>query len=330
MTRSRDVSNYGGTGITYKNKIINGEFNIWQRGVGPFTSSNSYTADRWVIVAASGQTVSLTQQSFTAGNSISNYEPTYYSRIAWSGTPSGTYWYTQRVEDVRTFAGQTVTLSFWAKASSASTALIPAIEQNFGSGGSPVVTTTGIPLSLTTSWQRFSQTFTLPSISGKTIGTSSYLDVRPFIGSTSVAGINFDIWGVQLEKSSIATPLEQRPQQVELALCQRYYNRLNGNGATSLIGMGYAFSTTGVNAPITAVSSLRTTASSIDVSGFSVARIAAAGTPYNTGTTVLTSSLQAIGVPTVTYTHGTAVFTAGDGIILSLSASGYLGFSAEL
>jgi len=208
---------------SYKNKVINGGFDIWQRGTS-FSTNNVYTADRWVIVGASGQTVSVSQQSFTPGTApVSGYEGTYFVRLGWSGTPSGTYWFTQRVEDVRTLAGQTVTLSFWAKASSTTSAFTPMFEQNFGSGGSSIVGTTGSAITLTTSWQRFTQTFSIPSISGKTIGTSSYLEVRPLVGSTAVTGNSIDIWGVQVEKGSIATEFEQRFIGDELRLCQRYY-----------------------------------------------------------------------------------------------------------
>jgi len=210
---------------SYKNKLINGEFDIWQRGT-TFSTSNAYTADRWVIVGASGQTVSVSQQSFTPGAApVSGYEGTFFARLAWSGTPSGTYWFTQRVEDVRTLAGQTVTLSFWAKASSTTSAFTPMFEQNFGSGGSSIVGTTGSAISLTTSWQRFTQTFSIPSISGKTIGTSSYLEVRPLAGSTAVTGNSIDIWGVQVEKGSIATEFEQRFIGDEIRMCQRYYHQ---------------------------------------------------------------------------------------------------------
>ena len=232
-----------------RNRIINGAFNVWQRGAGAFTTSNTYTADRWAVVGASGQTISVTQQSFTPGNAISGFEPTFFARIAWSGTPSGTFWFTQRVEDVRIFAGQQVVLSFWAKASSSTSVFTPVIEQNFGTGGSSIVSTTTSSITLTTSWQRFSITVSIPSISGKTIGTNSYLDVRPLNGGSTVNGINIDIWGVQLEAGAVATPFEFEDAQVTLAKCQRYYEWgvASGSGYAQITAVFDAGSTSNID-----------------------------------------------------------------------------------
>jgi hypothetical protein len=219
------------------NYVINGAFDIWQRWTGTAFASAGYTADRWAIVAASGQTVSVSQQAFTPGTApVAGYESSYFCRMAWTGTPSGYFWFTQRVEDVRTLAGQTATLSFWAKAGTATSAFTPVIEQNFGSGGSSVVQTVGTAISLTTSWQRYSVTFNIPSITGKTIGTSSYLDVRPlYSSSTGVSANNIDIWGVQLEYGSTPTTFRRNANslQGELAACQRYYWRWSATAANT-------------------------------------------------------------------------------------------------
>lgn len=223
MVLASDGSISGGFPAGGRNRIINGGFDVWQRGTS-FSTNNVYTADRWVVVGASGQTVSVSQQSFIPGSApVSGYEANTFARVTWSGTPTGTFWFSQRIEDVRTFAGQTVTISFWAKATSATTALSVNIEQNFGSGGSTFVnTTTPSPLSLTTSWQRFSTTVAIPSISGKTIGSGSYLEIRPLHGGSSVNGNNIDIWGVQVEAGNSPTPFEVKPYSQELRECQRY------------------------------------------------------------------------------------------------------------
>jgi len=206
---------------SYKNKLINGEFDIWQRGTT--FSATGYTADRWLLQAdGSGATRSITQQTFTPGNPVTGYEPTYYLRYNQSvaGTSATYNLLDQRIEDVRTFAGQIITVSFWAKASSPIT-LTSQINQAFGSGGSAEVNAVGVNgFDLSSSWQRFSYTGTVASISGKTIGTNSYLVFRfNFPINTT---FTVDIWGVQVERGSIATEFEQRFIGDELRLCQRY------------------------------------------------------------------------------------------------------------
>jgi hypothetical protein len=207
----------------FRNAIINGDFRISQRGTSFTPSSGAYTCDRWqVVFDGSGATRTVSRFAFTPGNAISGYESPFHLRYAQSvagtgGTFSGLQ---QRIEDVRTFAGQTVTVSFWAKAD-ASRSLSPVIEQVYGSGGS---SSNGLSLgtaSLSTSWQRFTFTTTVPSISGKTVGANSFLQLYFVLPINTTFTI--DIWGVQVEPGAIATPFEQRPIGTELALCQRYY-----------------------------------------------------------------------------------------------------------
>lgn len=242
-----DLTNYPNMTTTpisgFRNAIINGGFDVWQRGTSFTTGSGTYTADRWVYsFNGTGATRTVSQQSFTPGNTISGYEPQYHLRYAQSvaGT-GGTYNVIgQRIEDARTFAGQTVTISFWAKAA-ASTTITTGFDRNYGTGGSSSDDNTNIVShSLTTSWQRFTTTVTIASVSGKTIGANSLLLF--WIGMPTNATFTIDIWGVQVEKGSIATPFEQRPIAVELALCQRYFERFQNTGSLSqnyYTGSGY-------------------------------------------------------------------------------------------
>jgi hypothetical protein len=210
-----------------KNKVLNGDFNIWQRGTS-FTASG-YTADRWYFTR--NNTTTLSQQTFTPGTApVSGYEGTYYMRLARTAGASSDY-LLQKIEDVRTFAGQTIKFSYWAKASSAVTLNATYFEQNFGSGGSTTVTTTNSATSLTTSWQRFTVTVAIPSITGKTIGTSSFLAVNFELGSAMGTSITVDIWGVQVEAGSTASAFQTATGtlQGELAACQRYYQQSGAN-----------------------------------------------------------------------------------------------------
>ena len=231
------------TGLRYqsnfaagKNKIINGAFDNWQRGTT--TTTQGYLPDRFQLSANPG-TNTYSRQTFTPGTApVSGYEAQYFARIACSAT--ATYFdVSQYIEDVRTLAGQTVTFSFWAKASS-SVGVLPLLRQNFGSGGSANVDNTGTTLTFTSSWVRYSFTTTLGSMSGKTIGTSSYLAAFFYQTSGTVGSNTIDTWGWQVEAGNTATAFQTATGtlQGELAACQRYYY-LVASGATLPLGSGW-------------------------------------------------------------------------------------------
>jgi hypothetical protein len=215
------------TGLRYnanyaagKNAIINGAFDVWQRGTS-FTASG-YTADRFRLIV--GNSTTVTRQTFTPGTApVAGYEGQYYFRLARSTSTTSDY-VTQKIENVQTFAGQTVTVSFWAKADASTTVTALYLEQNFGSGGSGAVSASFSVPTLTTSWVRYSYSVAVPSISGKTIGTSSFLDLVWNFGS-AMGNRTIEIWGVQLEAGSVATAFQTATGtlQGELAACQRYY-----------------------------------------------------------------------------------------------------------
>ena len=247
------------TGLRYqanfaagKNKIINGDFGIWQRGTSfSNPASLAYTADRYAIFYdGTGATRTISQQTFTSGTApVAGYEGTFFYRYAVSaaGTGNTVNLLRQYIEDVRTFAGQTVTVSFWAKAASSLTINSVGLTQNFGSGGSSGVDTNlTTNIAVTTSWQRFSYSVAVPSVSGKTIGTSSALELRFFLPVNTT--FTFDIWGVQLEAGSVATAFQTATGTIqgELDACQRYFEIVSPTeiGSGGAYCTGYANSTT--------------------------------------------------------------------------------------
>ena len=205
-----------------RNLIINGSMQVAQRGTSiSYNNESKYSAlDRWL--GSISDTGSVSQQSFTVGQTDVPTEPKNYMRIA---TTSGSYTKSifQRIEDVRNGAGQTLTISFYAKNNSGTPTLELIASQKFGSGGSSDVDTTiQSSIALTSSWTKYSYSFTLPSISGKTIGINDNLQFRFNIS----AGISeTDFAQVQLEVGDVATPFEHRSYGEELSACQRYYQR---------------------------------------------------------------------------------------------------------
>jgi len=335
--------------IAGKNKIINGDFSVNQRNFTSVTTADAYGFDLW-RQTFSGGTCTMTPQTFTPGAApISGYEGNQYTQIVTaSQSAAGDFAiYYIRLEDARILAGQTATLSFFAKSASGTPKIAPEIVQNFGTGGSPsaAVTTLIGQSTLSTSYARYTLSFSVPSITGKTFGTNnnSYLGVRVWLsaGSTYNAntgsiGINnntFSLWGIQLEAGSNATAFQTATGTVqgELAACQRYYNRfvfpvITGGGA----GLGVALNTTLVDQPVALGTALRIVPTVIDTSNIAIWDVVGA-TNYSTGTWTVTASSTTL-IPTVRYTHGSGVFTAGRiGYISGVTAvNGYVGFSAEL
>jgi hypothetical protein len=312
-----------------KNKLINGDFNIWQRGTS-FSGSSQYTADRWLIDADTSG-FSQSRQAFTAGTApVTGYESQYFMRTV-RGT-GGTYCNSQqRIEDVRTFANQTVTLSFWAKAS-ASCTIEPFYIQSFGSGGSGAVSGSfGTTTTLTTSWVRYSYTVAIPSVSGKTIGASSYLNIL-VARITSSTNVDVDTWGVQLEAGSTLTAFQTATGtlQGELAACQRYYYRQTSTYPTGTYNLGNSITTGLAYVNLLHPVSMRIPPAAIEVPS-TITNIKLTNI-FSTNYTI-TSATYVEGTNTNTvFGFSTSGLTAGQPVWVgnNSTTAGFLGVSAEL
>jgi len=222
-----EIEDSGGTSVIgRKNYLINGNFDIWQRGTSlTGQTSSKYLADRWKA-EASNATYNYNQGTFTVGQTDVPNNPEFYADFTVTSADDN-FRPEQRIEDVKTLAGETITISFWAKyTSNAPTNFNTTIRQYFGSGGSAdVYTIFATGQTLTTSWQKFEVTGTVPSISGKTIGTGNLLGISPFWNGNNET-FDVQIAQVQVEKGSVATDFEYRHIGEELNLCARYYQKL--------------------------------------------------------------------------------------------------------
>ena len=199
------VSNMAG-----RNRIINGNFDIWQRGTSFSSSSvNEYSADRF-RTEGYGLSTTISRQAFTAGQTDVPHFPTYFCRVVTSTIASGQFWaFQQRIEMPQVLGyGQTGTFSFWVRAT---TGTLPAGAFSYGMGSSR----TDSP-ALTTAWQKITGTFTAPT-------SGDYGSLYLVYLGADKAAISVDIAQVQLEAGSVATPFERRSYGQELALCQRYF-----------------------------------------------------------------------------------------------------------
>ena len=230
------------------NLIINGAMTVAQRGTsvtGSTAGAAFLTVDRFAT-HASGATYNTSQQSVALNGETGlpvqftkflRYNPT-------TGANNCGVW--QTIEGVDSVQG-THTLSFYAKGTNPAGGFLSLdLRQYFGSGGSTSVDQDTITFSLTSDWQRYTFIITPPSISGKTIGASSYY--RPFIkqpdADTGTAAWTLDITGVQLEAGSSASSFAHENVGDTLRKCQRYFEQLNGIVYGSYIGsFGASYST---------------------------------------------------------------------------------------
>ena len=315
--------------VAGKNKIINGDFGIWQRGtsINLTASVPTFLADRFsAYMDSNAGTVTYSRQTFTPGTApVAGYEGQYFARITTGGNCNLSF--SNFLEDVRTLAGQVVTISWWAKASTTKT-FYTLLRQSFGTGGSADVNQSNT-WTATTTWQRFTFTYVLPSISGKTIGTGSYLLLQLIQYGSSTGNYDIDIWGVQLEAGSVATPFTTATGTLsgELAACQRYYQRFTSTATTgTIIPIGLAYSSTGLIFQQPLLVSMRTSPTVID---YANVRGNDTNTPYTLGAITIDANN---GSPTMAYLASTTtglttyrpIYATGNGTV------GYIGISAEL
>jgi hypothetical protein len=314
------------------NVIINGNFDIWQRGTSfsPAASIESYTADRFSVAVGGSGSMTVSRQSFAIGElSVHGYgQPTFYLRTTGNSSDGILQ---QRIEDVRVLAGQKATFSFWARSSTLSKLeTIYVIQVNANGIDEWVVLAQDGP-TLTSSWQRYKYTFDVPASSGNTPGSNSFLTVR--IDFPMNVGYTVDTWGWQLEAGSVATPFKLAGggnPGAELALCQRYYYRTQ-TGGDNRIGSGYARTTTLANIFVPFPVQLR----------FNNAPLEQSGTAAHYGLVYLNTGVVCSAVPTLVNSNANgatvaftvaAGLTAGQGLMgyTVVNTNGYLAWNAEL
>lgn len=217
----------------FRNKIINGNFDIWQRGVA-FTSSgaSAYKADRWFYRPTDGGDLWTVSRGYLFGQTDIPGNPKYYSHL--QGGAGNNAYIDQHIEGVETLSGKRVTLTFYTLVTGAAVTIVLQLIQIFGTGGAPSSITSVSPISYSTkasgSWTRHDAIFDLPSVSGKILGTNGndYLAVR--INLTAPAAYEFRHTRVSLVEGDArgeVDPFSPRNIQQELALCQRYYWKSN-------------------------------------------------------------------------------------------------------
>jgi hypothetical protein len=316
------------------NPIINGGFDIWQRGTS-FTITNNYTADRWYKAGNPSHTFS--RQATNDTTNLPNVQYCLRAQRDSGATGLGIIQLANSVETANSvpFAGKTITMSFYARAGANYSAAsnILKYEMRTGTGtdqslfggytGSATIISTNA--TLTTTWQRFTTTATVGATATE---FCVYFESQPV--GTAGANDYFEVTGVQIDLGTYTAstaPAFRRSGgtiQGELAACQRYYYALGGTASNSPLGTALTSSTTVLYLVAQPPVTMRTTPT-IDQT---------TGTNYYVAVSKVFNSWTGIDQASTRYVElylTTSGLTAGQAGYARVNASGgYLALSAEL
>lgn len=220
--------------ISSPNYIINGAFDIWQRGTSLTTTANVYTADRWY---GEGGNVTVSRQ--TTGVPPTS---TYCMRTAMTSTTFNNKYQIIESVNVAPMRGKTVTYQVKLRRNSSFTGgltirLSKSSTVDAGMGATwveivgSVVSNASLPTgTAATDWYLASITATIPND-----GTANTVRIEVSQTTAEVSGAYWEMAEVQLETESL-TPFRRNAPSIqgELATCQRYY-QTGGNGASGVM-----------------------------------------------------------------------------------------------
>ena len=245
--------------INFKNRLINGDFSVAQRGTS-FTSTgganndDAYHLDRWYVLSDTHDVVDITQSSTAPTNQL-------YSCALDVETANKKFGIAQIIENKNCtgLIGQTATLSFKAKCSavdkldnvkaaiiswsSTADSVTSDFVSSWGSEGTNPTLASNLTYENTPANLNLTTSFATYSVSAS-IDTSSTTNVGVFIWSDvtdTTAGQFIYITDVQLEVASSASDFERLPYDVNLTRCQRYLPAWHATSTTSVIGFGGSY-----------------------------------------------------------------------------------------
>ena len=318
----------------FRNRLINGDMRIWQRGITT-TPGSGFSVDMFRCEPRNGTTIYTDRSTdVPAGQGFTYSMRTYATGATDEGFHIRTYVELPATGVYGEFQpGTQWTVSFWMKSAYASrtiNATLTLAETSVGgSNQSDSVASSQGTQFVTNQWKKYVFNFTLPAwVAG--VGSLSNvrcLSVRLIQGSDDLPQDTY-LTGLQLERGAVATPFEVRPIGTELALCQRYCTKFGGGSTNDAFGSGFAAGTSSyhfVPLPVpmrgTPTLILYGTASDINVTTVAVAA-ACNGTPTVIGTGVSSTVLQA--------GHGTSITSGYAVYIRSTSSSTFIILTAEL
>jgi hypothetical protein len=343
-----------GNPLMFRNRIINGDMRIAQRGTSS-SAANYSSIDRWNMNINGGNITLATSSSVPPGQGFSNSSSLTINTTIAGGT-SGAWYMNQKIEGynvsdfgIGTATGQPFTASFWLQSSLAGTLSI--FFQNSAEDRSYV---TSITVGAVNSWTKY--TITVPpvasgtwynnNLTGITMGFGFYSIYNTGTPSTwvnsgaywlttatnyMVSGTTINITGVQLEKGSVATPFEVRSFATELALCQRYYYQWVSTSTFGVLGYATALNTTAALLQVPFPVQMRSNTPSANFTSSAVGSFATQGAAFGALSAIAsTVDGNSLNMGTVLLTFATA--TAGQTVQVRAnnSSTAFVAFNVEL
>lgn len=206
----------GGTGSTagtanFKNRLINGNMKIWQRGTsGTSIGTSEFGPDRWRNYG--GNALTLTQSTgFGSPQSLLIQANNTNHAIG------------QRIEaaNISDLAGQTVTISYQIRADNPGTHKLLMYYANSSDNWSGETNFVNTSISYTSNTvTTVTYTTTLPSQAANGISV-----VLQWYNGGATINLTAFVWNVQIEAGSSATNFDVRDYASEFTRCQRYFER---------------------------------------------------------------------------------------------------------
>ena len=227
-------------GVGRRNLIMNGGFDVWQRGTTVTPAGNTYQnfiADRWS--AYFGGTYTQEQTTLPNGDYVN-----YFKGVL--GTTGGNRININNfIENGnRIISGKDVTISFWLKASVIDSQVNVKLQTISGSTFSNYTAVANRYIETSTSWKKYEITL-------KCNDDIANIGARPHVlfeidgvDGSWANGTSFEIAQAQMELGKVATSFEHRSYGEELALCQRYYYRTAPANTYSWVAWGGYCNTT--------------------------------------------------------------------------------------
>jgi hypothetical protein len=266
------IQNTGATGFGFKNRIINGDMRVAQRGTTTSVGVDMYGGcDRWKQWAADGGESGrcTMSQSTDAPAGFAYSQQLAVTTAQASVSAAHAYQLVQRIETLNCQdlgfgqASKYITVSFWAKSTKAG---VYNVTMYFAGASSNKVNVREVTLSST--WTKYTLTFVTDSSQAVNSSITSYgliFGIGLMAGSNWRSGSTSDSWaahtgtnwftsnqvnfydstsntfnitGVQVEKGSVATDFDYRDYGRELQLCQRYFSKLGGTNSGEGLAIG--------------------------------------------------------------------------------------------